>query len=205
MATSRSEGLDAAQSMRRPLRATRAARRRCCPARTSVCGRRTSVGGSSSSGAPPKKKPPQLRWLVSLSIGAPGRIRTSDPQVRSLVLYPAELRARNRVAQYAERAFGCQAFLSEKQLAETEGFEPSIELLTLYSLSRGAPSASRARSRVCCLISAAATSPPNRTQILAKNAQKTKPGLHRVVDHASVPDSGMPSAAASGSPPWIRW
>jgi hypothetical protein len=29
-------------------------------------------------------------------------------------------------------------------LAEREGFEPSIELLTLYSLSRGAPSASRA-------------------------------------------------------------
>ncbi len=26
-------------------------------------------------------------------IGAPGRIRTSDPQIRSLVLYPAELRA----------------------------------------------------------------------------------------------------------------
>jgi S-adenosylmethionine/arginine decarboxylase-like enzyme len=25
--------------------------------------------------------------------GAPGRIRTSDPQVRSLVLYPTELRA----------------------------------------------------------------------------------------------------------------
>ena len=25
--------------------------------------------------------------------GAPGRIRTSDPQIRSLVLYPAELRA----------------------------------------------------------------------------------------------------------------
>jgi hypothetical protein len=29
-------------------------------------------------------------------------------------------------------------------LAEREGFEPSIRLLTLYSLSRGAPSASRA-------------------------------------------------------------
>src|ERR1700745_2112114 len=28
-----------------------------------------------------------------LSSGAPGRIRTSDPQIRSLVLYPAELRA----------------------------------------------------------------------------------------------------------------
>ena len=28
-------------------------------------------------------------------------------------------------------------------MAEKEGFEPSIELLTLYSLSRGAPSATR--------------------------------------------------------------
>ena len=27
--------------------------------------------------------------------GAPGTIRTSDPQIRSLMLYPAELRARN--------------------------------------------------------------------------------------------------------------
>ncbi len=26
-----------------------------------------------------------------LSYGAPGRIRTPDPQIRSLVLYPAEL------------------------------------------------------------------------------------------------------------------
>ena len=26
--------------------------------------------------------------------GAPGRIRTSDPQIRSLMLYPAELRVR---------------------------------------------------------------------------------------------------------------
>ena len=29
--------------------------------------------------------------------GAPERIRTSDPQIRSLVLYPAELRARNGI------------------------------------------------------------------------------------------------------------
>jgi hypothetical protein len=28
-----------------------------------------------------------------LSDGAPGEIRTPDPQIRSLVLYPAELRA----------------------------------------------------------------------------------------------------------------
>ena len=30
---------------------------------------------------------------VPVDIGAPERIRTSDPQIRSLVLYPAELRA----------------------------------------------------------------------------------------------------------------
>ena len=52
---------------------------------------------------------------------APGRIRTSDPLVRSQVLYPAELRALN---------------------SEREGFEPSMRLLP-YSLSRGAPSATR--------------------------------------------------------------
>jgi hypothetical protein len=33
-----------------------------------------------------------------LSSGAPGEIRTPDPQIRSLVLYPAELRARRAVA-----------------------------------------------------------------------------------------------------------
>ena len=33
------------------------------------------------------------------------------------------------------------------EVAESEGFEPSIRLLTLYSLSRGAPSAARATLR----------------------------------------------------------
>ena len=32
--------------------------------------------------------------VVLFANGAPERIRTSDPQIRSLVLYPAELRAR---------------------------------------------------------------------------------------------------------------
>ena len=32
-------------------------------------------------------------------------------------------------------------------LAETKGFEPLIQLITVYSLSRGAPSASRSRLR----------------------------------------------------------
>src|SRR5579862_6993051 len=64
--------------------------------------------------------------------GAPGEIRTPDPQVRSLVLYPTELRARAVVTQ------SCQ-----DKVAEREGFEPSIRLLALYSLSRGAPSSTR--------------------------------------------------------------
>ena len=33
-------------------------------------------------------------WEGSRSIGAPEEIRTPDPQIRSLVLYPAELRVR---------------------------------------------------------------------------------------------------------------
>ena len=32
-----------------------------------------------------------------MSYGAPGAIRTPDPQIRSLVLYPAELRVRGPV------------------------------------------------------------------------------------------------------------
>jgi hypothetical protein len=40
-----------------------------------------------------------LCGLYAVSAGAPGRIRTSDPQIRSLVLYPAELRAHLRIAR----------------------------------------------------------------------------------------------------------
>jgi hypothetical protein len=121
-------------------------------------------------------------WPLVLH-GAPGEIRTPDPQVRSLVLYPAELRAQKRncaesmgipsisfvknVAEtegetgaLANRRFAplsnaralrgpaipTWSYFSRRAIlmAETEGFEPSMELLTPYSLSRGAPSASRA-------------------------------------------------------------
>ncbi len=64
----------------------------------------------------PPLKPYQVRD------GASGRIRTSDRSVRSRVLYPAELRM---------------------QMAVRRGFEPRMQLLTAYSLSRGAPSASQ--------------------------------------------------------------
>ena len=64
----------------------------------------------------------QQRCCYSGEYGASGRIRTSDRSVRSRVLYPAELRM---------------------QMAVRRGFEPRMQLLTAYSLSRGAPSASR--------------------------------------------------------------
>ena len=59
--------------------------------------------------------------------GASEGIRTPDRPVRSRVLYPAELRMHILILKMAVR----------------EGFEPSMQLLTAYSLSRGAPSASR--------------------------------------------------------------
>jgi hypothetical protein len=55
---------------------------------------------------------PALRLLEI--IGAPGTIRTSDPQIRSLMLYPAELRARgkrspSRMSQPAQPRCGRRA------------------------------------------------------------------------------------------------
>jgi hypothetical protein len=45
--------------------------------------------------------------------GAPGTIRTSDPQIRSLMLYPAELRAHTvKAGLIATRAGHCNLFLA---------------------------------------------------------------------------------------------
>jgi hypothetical protein len=52
------------------------------------------------------KKPVGLMFLTGCFLaifGAPGEIRTPDPLVRSQVLYPTELRARN-VRDYADGA-----------------------------------------------------------------------------------------------------
>ena len=94
-----------------------------------------------------KKKGPTsgARRPFQLLYGAPGRIRTSDPQVRSLVLYPAELRARSRKIMTGNAQFvnvsngtsGLPAWTTRPEneaalgrpveLAESEGFEPSME------------------------------------------------------------------------------
>ena len=75
--------------------------------------------------------------LYQVRDGASGRIRTSDRSVRSRVLYPAELRM---------------------QMAVRRGFEPRMQLLTAYSLSRGAPSASRPPHHTTPLSSASSNS-----------------------------------------------
>ena len=41
-----------------------------------------------------------LPLVAMLQVYAPGRIRTSDQQLRRLLLYPPELRARNNLASY---------------------------------------------------------------------------------------------------------
>jgi hypothetical protein len=87
-----------------------------------------------------------VRLLLNPVVGAPGEIRTPDHQVRSLVLYPAELRAHG-ITEASRELSGVAIIASTIELAEREGFEPSIRLLTRYSLSRGAPSASRASLR----------------------------------------------------------
>src|SRR5690606_19149314 len=78
-----------------------------------------------------KGQQPRSRWPSCFFHGAPGRIRTSDPQVRSLVLYPAELRAHCAEAELCPDGLR-PSIVQRVQLAESEGFEPSMELLTPY-------------------------------------------------------------------------
>src|SRR6266851_9826702 len=70
------------------------------------------------------KRPPGFTCDSVCLSGGPCRIRTCGLRIRSPTLYPTELRALN-------------------WLAEREGFEPSIQLWTVYWFSKPAPSASR--------------------------------------------------------------
>ena len=89
-------------------------------------------------------------------------------------------------------------------LAEREGFEPSIRLLTRYSLSRGAPSASRASLRILksfastvhgacssrhpCLLLAARTRCPSRhrpsARVSAHRVSSNQIACRSVLSHA---------------------
>ena len=82
----------------------------------------------------------------------PASFRRTCRRRRAIILIASS--CVNRFLSFAEKeidlidASFIAALSSRRQhMAEREGFEPSIELLTLYSLSRGAPSASRASLR----------------------------------------------------------
>ena len=56
------------------------------------------LAGKTSSRMPLQDETAPLEMLVVLfANGAPGRIRTCGPKLRRLVLYPTELRARDRL------------------------------------------------------------------------------------------------------------
>jgi len=58
-----------------------------------------TMSGTESADASGKAGNPARKWMnyrLIFGSGAPGRIRTPDPQIRSLVLYPAELPVRER-------------------------------------------------------------------------------------------------------------
>ena len=59
-------------------------------------------------------------------IGAPGVTRTRNPQIRSLVLCPIELRALFRIADYKFQIPNLEFVMPHGKMAEREGFEPSV-------------------------------------------------------------------------------
>ena len=73
--------------------------------------------GSAASGSKPVAAPNLIEvksaQVIELA-SAPGEIRTPDPQVRSLMLYPTELRARGADSTMAGRALG-HGFIQRQQ------------------------------------------------------------------------------------------
>ena len=69
----------------------------CCSACVddSAMPRASAAASARDSSLPEKQRPAPGLAFACVSSGAPGEIRTPDHQVRSLVLYPAELRARS--------------------------------------------------------------------------------------------------------------
>src|SRR5680860_730191 len=74
--------------------------------------------------------------------GTPGRIRTCGLWVRNPTLYPLSYRRVAR-ASIAPRETASQGRSTRFAVAEREGFEPSIEALPLFTLSRRTPSTTR--------------------------------------------------------------
>ncbi|VXC77305.1 hypothetical protein SPHINGOAX6_40429 [Sphingomonas sp. AX6] len=81
-----------------------------------------------------KTKTPPSICFGGVFIGAPGTIRTSDPQIRSLMLYPAELRARIGGGDIEAVSGDGKPVASAFSRAYTAGHEPS----RIFAADRGA-------------------------------------------------------------------
>ena len=72
------------------------------------------------------------------AVGAPGKTRTSNPQIRSLVLYPIELRALNQGRDTSQTGMGWQGFESAGVAAcahrLTSGHKPLIPAWNSHAL-----------------------------------------------------------------------
>ena len=118
---------------------------------------------------------PWRRWKG----GGPCRIRTCGLRIRSPTLYPTELRARRLT------------------VAEREGFEPSIQLWTVYWFSKPAPSASRPPLPASVQPLPRATCPRKR-RVLDRALPGVKDGLERTCPTPSAgrsPETATPDAA----------
>ncbi|CDL00399.1 protein of unknown function [Magnetospirillum gryphiswaldense MSR-1 v2] len=94
----------AASSVGLGARAEKAAAQDC--ARKSLLG--VNKGATCRLAVQTQKRPPFARRPVIVGDGAPGRTRTSSPQIRSLVLYPIELRVLRRIRQKLPSSEGAE-------------------------------------------------------------------------------------------------
>ena len=87
---------------------------------------------NSDHGRPQKQKGAEAPFV---SCGAPGEIRTPDPQVRSLVLYPAELRAQIARSKPRQRHRSCK--LSSNVSAKARDYSDCIVVRQPFSFVCG--------------------------------------------------------------------
>jgi hypothetical protein len=105
---------------------------------------------------PPRERPVVLQVACESCLGSRRQRSSSNGWPQSLARgqpdVPMCARGRDGREWKKPRWEGSNRGFLEGYLAETEGFEPSMRLYTPYSLSRGAPSATRSRfleGRLC--------------------------------------------------------
>ena len=122
---------------------------------------------------------------LSLTLASSARASRSAVQIRSRrICRTRRFRPHLSLRQIRQRPrLGPLSYLAER-----EGFEPSIELLTLYSLSRGAPSTTRPSLRIL-----APQTGGSRVRLIRRDAKDTRratPG--KAQESAAPPASSDP-------------